>query len=235
MPIEVRLTKQRLGWPTEPPFLIPEAAAVHMRQAIARGQNAEAARSQRMQAYALAFPDLAAELQCSLRGELPSGLGRRHPDISCRCQGMATRAASGKVMNAMTARLSALTGGSADLDTSTKTALKVLVDFNPPSSDTDDTQGSNGGGWSHAGRNLHFGVREHAMGAVGEDGPTHQPAEQLARRRSHRGGRQPRHHALRRAQEHRPAGTASEHRVARSAKILQLRISQPTNHRLSSS
>lgn len=142
---------------------------------------------------------------------------------------MATRAASGKVMNAMAARLPALTGGSADLDTSTKTALQGFGDFNPPSTATDDTQGSNGGGWSKAGRNLHFGVREHTMGAivnglaahggfipygatflifcdymrpalrlaalmklhvvhvvthdslaVGEDGPTHQPVEQLA-------------------------------------------------------
>ena len=226
---EVRLTKQRLGWPTEPPFLIPEPALAHMRQAVARGQSAEAAWSQRMQALALAFPDLAAELQCSLRGELPAGWDADIPVFPADTTGMATRAASGKVMNAMAARLPALTGGSADLDTSTKTALKGFGDFNPPSAATDDTQGSNGGGWSHAGRNLHFGVREHAMGAivnglaahggfipygatflifcdymrpalrlaalmklhvvhvfthdslaVGEDGPTYQPVEQLA-------------------------------------------------------
>ncbi|MDI1252510.1 transketolase [Thermomonas sp.] len=226
---EVLLTKQRLGWPAEPPFLIPEAALVHMREALARGQNAEAAWSQRLQAYALAFPALAAELQLSLRGELPSGWDADIPIFPADLKGMATRAASGKVMNAMAARLPALTGGSADLDTSTKTALKGLGDFNPPSTDSDDTQGSNGGGWSRAGRNLHFGVREHAMGAivnglaahggfipygatflifcdymrpalrlaalmklhvvhvfthdslaVGEDGPTHQPVEQLA-------------------------------------------------------
>jgi transketolase len=226
---EVRLTKQRLGWPTEPPFLIPEAVLVHMREALARGQNAEATWSQRMQAYALAFPDLAAELQCSLSGELPSCWDADIPTFPADAKGMATRAASSKVMNAIAVRLPALTGGSADLDTSTKTALKDLGDFNPPSTDTDDTQGSNGGGWSPAGRNLHFGVREHAMGAivnglaahggfipfgatflifsdymrpairlaalmklhvvyvfthdslaVGEDGPTHQPLEQLA-------------------------------------------------------
>ncbi|MBC7480740.1 MAG: transketolase [Rhizobacter sp.] len=226
---EVRLTKQRLGWPTEPPFLIPEAVLVHMREALARGQNAEATWIQRMQAYALAFPDLAAELQCSLSGELPSGWDADIPTFPADAKGMATRAASSKVMNAIAVRLPALTGGSADLDTSTKTALKDLGDFNPPLTDTDDTQGSNGGGWSPAGRNLHFGVREHAMGAivnglaahggfipfgatflifsdymrpairlaalmklhvvyvfthdslaVGEDGPTHQPLEQLA-------------------------------------------------------
>ncbi|WP_029524219.1 transketolase [Polaromonas glacialis] len=226
---EVRLTKQRLSWPTEPPFLIPEPALAHMRQARARGQNAEATWSQRMQAYALAFPDLAAELQCSLRGELPSGWDADIPTFPADAKGMATRAASAKVMNAMAQRLPALTGGSADLDPSTKTVLKGGGDFNPPVTQTDDTQGADSGGWSPAGRNLHFGVREHAMGAivnglaahggfipfgatflifsdymrpairlaalmklhvvyvfthdslaVGEDGPTHQPVEQLA-------------------------------------------------------
>lgn len=226
---EIRLTKQRLSWPTEPPFLIPEPALAHMRQALARGQNAEATWSQRMQAYALAFPDLAAELQCSLRGELPSGWDADIPTFPADAKGMATRAASAKVMNAMAQRLPALTGGSADLDPSTKTALKGGGDFNPPVTQTDDTQGADSGGWSPAGRNLHFGVREHAMGAivnglaahggfipfgatflifsdymrpairlaalmklhvvyvfthdslaVGEDGPTHQPVEQLA-------------------------------------------------------
>ena len=226
---EVRLTKAHLGWPSEPPFLIPEAALAHMRGALVRGHKAEVEWSQRMQAYALAFPELASELQCSLRGELPSGWDADIPIFPTDAKGIATRAASGKVMNAMAARLPALTGGSADLDTSTKTALKGCGDFNPLATETDDTQGSNGGGWSQAGRNLHFGVREHAMGAivnglaahggfipfgatflifsdymrpairlaalmklhvvyvfthdslaVGEDGPTHQPVEQLA-------------------------------------------------------
>jgi transketolase len=144
-------------------------------------------------------------------------------------KGIATRIASAKVMNAIAPRLPALTGGSADLDPSTHTALKGFGDFNRPAGKDDDTQGSDGGGWSLAGRNLHFGVREHAMGAIvnglaahggtvpygstflifsdymrppirlaalmglhivhvfthdsialGEDGPTHQPVEQLA-------------------------------------------------------
>ncbi len=226
---EVRLTKQHLGWPNEPPFLIPDTALAHMRQALSRGARDEAAWDARMRAYTLDFPDLATELQCSLRGELPTGWDVDIPTFPADARGIATRAASGKVMNAMAQRLPALTGGSADLDTSTKTALKSLGDFNPPSTYTDDTQGSNGGGWSTAGRNLHFGVREHAMGAivnglaahggfipfgatflifsdymrpairlaalmklhvvyvfthdslaVGEDGPTHQPVEQLA-------------------------------------------------------
>jgi transketolase len=132
-------------------------------------------------------------------------------------------------MNAIAPRLPALMGGSADLDPSTHTALEGLGDFETLADHTDDTQGSTGGGWTYAGRNLHFGVREHAMGAIvnglaahggtvpygstflvfsdymrpairlaalmglhvvyvfthdsialGEDGPTHQPVEQLA-------------------------------------------------------
>ncbi|WP_372826427.1 transketolase [Polaromonas sp.] len=226
---EVRLTKQRLGWPTEPSFLIPEAVTARMREALTRGKRDEAVWDARMQAHALAFPDLAAELQCSLRGDLPAGWDIGIPVFPADDTGLATRAASAKVMNAMARRLPALTGGSADLDPSTKTALKGCGDFNPPVTQTDDTQGSDSGGWSQAGRNLHFGVREHAMGAivnglaahggfipygatflifcdymrpalrlaalmklhvvhvfthdslaVGEDGPTHQPVEQLA-------------------------------------------------------
>jgi transketolase len=226
---EVRLTKERLGWPTEPPFLIPEAALAHMREALVRGAREQAAWTARMQAYAQAFPDLAAELQRRLRGELPAGWDADVPVFPADAKGMATRVASGKVMNAVAPKLPGLVGGSADLDPSTKTALKDLGDFNPPQITGNDTQGSGGGGWSRAGRNLHFGVREHAMGAIvnglaahggfvpygatflifsdymrpairlaalaglhvvhvfthdsialGEDGPTHQPVEQLA-------------------------------------------------------
>ena len=137
-----------------------------MREALERGHNAETARSQRVHVYALAFPDLAAELRCSLHGELPSGWDADIPIFPADAKGMATRAALGKVVNAMAAWLPALTGGSAHPVTSTKTALKGLGDFNPASTDTDDSQGSNGGGWSQAVCNLHFGAREHAMGAI---------------------------------------------------------------------
>jgi transketolase len=226
---EVRLTKQRLGWPLDPPFLIPDAALAHLREALARGERDEAAWNARVRAHAQAFPDLADELARRLRGDLPPGWDADIPVFPADAKGMATRVASGKVMNAFAARLPALTGGSADLDPSTKTALAGLGDFNPRVTTGEDTQGSDGGGWSHAGRNLHFGVREHAMGAIvngiaahggfvpygatflifsdymrpairlaalmglhvvhvfthdsialGEDGPTHQPVEQLA-------------------------------------------------------
>ena len=226
---EVRLTKQNLGWPLEPPFLIPDSALLHFRQALTRGARDEAAWNERMAAYAQAFPQLAEELQRSLRGELPPDWDADIPVFPADAKGIATRVASGKVMNAIASRLPALTGGSADLDPSTHTELAKLGDFNPPANSDDDLQGSAGGGWSYAGRNLHFGVREHAMGAivngiaahggaipygatflifsdymrppirlaalmglhvvhvfthdsiaVGEDGPTHQPVEQLA-------------------------------------------------------
>lgn len=163
---EVRLTKQTLGWPTEPPFLIPEPALVHFRAALTRGARDEATWNDRMAAYAQAFPDLAQELRRSLRGELPTGWDADIPVFPADAKGIATRVASGKVMNAIAPRLPALTGGSADLDLSTLTALKGFGDFNPPAGKDVDTQGSDAGGWSYAGRNLHFGVREHAMGAI---------------------------------------------------------------------
>jgi transketolase len=203
---EVRLTKQALGWPLEPSFLIPAPALAHFREALARGARSEAAWNERLATYAKAFPDLAGELRQRIGNELPPGWDADIPVFPADGKGIATRVASGKVMNAIAPRLPALTGGSADLDSSTHTELK----------------GMNG-------RNLHFGVREHAMGAIvngmaahgatipygatflifsdymrppirlaalmrlhvvhvfthdsialGEDGPTHQPVEQLA-------------------------------------------------------
>ena len=230
---DVRKTKEKLNWPTEPAFLVPEAALAHFRQALERGAKAEADWNDRLVAYAHAFPEQASELQSSLRGELPAGWNAEIPVFPADAKGLATREASGKIMNAAAPKLPALTGGSADLDPSTKTPLKGFGDFNPPLTAGEDTQGSEGGGWSYAGRNLHFGVREHAMGAIanglaahggiiaygatfllfsdymrppirlaalsrlhvihvfthdsialGEDGPTHQPIEQLANLRA---------------------------------------------------
>jgi len=230
---DVRQTKQTLGWPTEPDFLIPEAVLAHFRTARERGAQAEAAWNASLNSYAATFPDLAKELQGRLRAELPSGWDTDIPVFDADEQGLATREASGKVMNAIAPKLPALTGGSADLDPSTKTTLKGLGDFNPPAMKHTGHQGAVSAYWSYTGRNLHFGVREHAMGAivnglaahggfipygatflifsdylrpsirlaalmglhvvhvfthdsiaVGEDGPTHQPVEQLANLRA---------------------------------------------------
>ena len=130
---DVRKTKRNLGWPTEPDFLIPEEALAFFREALPRGARDEAAWNERMKAYAQAYPDLAQELRRSLRGELPPGWDADIPVFAADAKGMATRVASGKVMNAIAPKLPALAGGSADLDPSTHTALKGLGDFNPPS------------------------------------------------------------------------------------------------------
>jgi transketolase len=163
---EVRLTKQKLGWPTEPSFLIPEAALAHFRTAVERGARDQAAWNDRMAAYERAFPEVAQELRRSLRGERSPGWDADISTFPADAEGIATRVASGKVMNAIAARLPALTGGSADLDPSTYTVLQGFGDFHPAPGENTDTQGSSGGGWSYAGRNVHFGVREHAMGAI---------------------------------------------------------------------
>jgi transketolase len=163
---EVRLTKEKLGWPAEPPFLIPEPARARFREAVARGARDQGAWNDRMAAHARAFPELAQELRRSVRGELPPGWDADIPVFPADPRGVATRVASGRTMSAIAPRLPALTGGSADLDPSTHTALPGLGDFSPPPARDDDLQGSAGGGWSFAGRNLHFGVREHAMGAI---------------------------------------------------------------------
>jgi transketolase len=161
----VLATKKKLGWPTEPDFLIPPESLQRFREVQSFGASAESAWKQTFQAYAQAYPDLAAELDCRMRNELPPGWDADIPVFAADKKGMATREASGKVMNAIAPKLAALFGGSADLDPSTKTGLKNLGDFNAPRPGGDE-QGSEGGGWSHAGRNLHFGVREHAMGAI---------------------------------------------------------------------
>jgi transketolase len=225
---EVKLTKENLGWPVEPPFYVPDEALAHFRQALERGRQAEETWHAMFGAYSKEHSDLAQELEQLINGELPDGWDTDIPVFPADAKGMKTRVASGKVMNAIAPKLPALIGGSADLNPSTHTALKGLGDFESPEA-TGDMQGSVGGGWSYAGRNLHFGVREHGMGAIlngmavhgglipfgatflifsdymrptirlaalmqqhviyvfthdsiglGEDGPTHQPVEQLA-------------------------------------------------------
>ncbi|HUS98027.1 MAG TPA: transketolase [Hyphomicrobiaceae bacterium] len=226
---EVKLTKQALGWPLDPPFYIPDNALAHFRLALENGKQAEAEWDMIFSEYSKAFPSLAKELEQGVAGELPEGWDTDIPVFPADPKGMATRATSGKVLNAIGQKLPRLIGGSADLDPSTRTAITAMGDFENPREEAGNLQGSTGGGWSYAGRNLHFGVREHAMGsianglavhggvipytatflifsdymrppirlaalmeqgvifvfthdsiAVGEDGSTHQPIEQLA-------------------------------------------------------
>jgi transketolase len=161
---EVRLTKENLDWPTEPPFRVPEAALAHFREATTRGAEAEADWNERFGRYADVYPELARDLKQRLGSELPDGWDADIPAFPADEDGMATRVAAGKVVNAIAPRVPALMGGSGDLDPSTHSALKEQGDFEQPSDA--ECEGSQGGGWSFRGRNLHFGVREHAMGSI---------------------------------------------------------------------
>ncbi len=148
---ELNGAKEALGWPLEPRFYIPEAALAFFRQAASRGPAQEAAWQARFEAYRAAYPDLAAELERRLAGELPDGWDDGLPEFPADPKGLASRASSGKVLNAIAAVLPDLMGGSADLAPSTNTWLA-----NTPAFSAED----------RTGRNIHFGVREHGMGAI---------------------------------------------------------------------
>jgi transketolase len=226
---EVMLTKKNLDWPVAPPFYVPDEVANHLRQAVESGRRAESEWNTKLASYEKLYPELAHELSQVMKGALPKGWDANIPQFPEDAKGMATRAASGKVIAAISTKLPAFIGGSADLNPSTQTELKDAGNFENPEMAVGDLQGSAGGGWSYAGRNLQFGVREHGMGtilnglaahgatipfgatfltfsdymrppirlaalmgmrvvyvfthdsiAMGEDGPTHQPVEQIA-------------------------------------------------------
>ena len=163
---EVRLTKENLGWPVGPPFLVPEAVEQHCRQAVHRGRLVEAEWHQKFAAYETQYPALARELRLLIAGELPLGWDANMPQFPADAKGLATRVASGHIMEAISRTLPGLIGGSADLNPSTYTELHEAGNFESPAMAVGDLQGSARGGWSYAGRNLQFGVREHAMGAI---------------------------------------------------------------------
>lgn len=163
---EVLLTKQKLSWPTEPTFYIPERTREHFGKAIERGKFAETEWRDKFSAYAREFPHLAKAFQQVMHSELPDEWDKDIPVFPADAKGMATRVAGGKVLNAVAPRLPALIGGSADLNPSTLTALSGLGDFEPVKMYLCDKQGAVAGVWGFAGRNLYFGVREHAMGAI---------------------------------------------------------------------
>ena len=148
---ELALAKQNLGWPTEPRFFIPEDTLEFYRQAVTRGGKAEDEWKLRFEAYRRIHPDLGKELERRLKGDLPSDWQSALPTFPADPKGMATRASSGKVLNALAAKLPELIGGSADLAPSNNTKLDGY-----PAFQKDSPQG----------RNFHFGVREHAMGAA---------------------------------------------------------------------
>jgi transketolase len=158
-------TKKTLGYPSLEPFFVPPEALANLRACVDRGRKAQAAWSVRFDAYRKAHRDLAAEFERVMDGELPAGWDQGIPAFATTDKPIATRAAGGKVLNAIAARVHEVVGGSADLNPSTETALAGGGDFEPAALGG-DRQGAVGGEWGYGGRNLQFGVREHAMGAV---------------------------------------------------------------------
>ncbi len=147
----LRATKMALDWPQEPAFLVPDEARAHLGQAVERGARRQADWEALFTAYGRAHPDLVTTFDQAVHGALPDGWDAGVPVFTPEQGPMATRSASGKVMNALAGRIPTFTGGSADLAPSTKTLLIGYGDF----------------GFTDAcGHNVHFGVREHAMGAI---------------------------------------------------------------------
>ena len=164
---EVRAAKEALGWPVEPPFLIPDEALAHFRAAVERGSQQEKEWRDRVTAYEVAFPEPARELARRFREELPDGWETGLASFPADPKGVATRKASETVWQSLASRIPEHVGGSADLDPTTFTWLKEQGDFEAPARPrTDGAHGAVGGVWGFAGRNLHFGVREHAMGSA---------------------------------------------------------------------
>ena len=226
---ELQAAKKALGWPTMDKFYLPEDAVKFFRDAGGKGAKVQSGWQQKFDAYKKDFPSEAAEFEQFASGKLPSEWDADLPKWKPGDKPIATRAAGGQVMNALAKHIHNLVGGSADLNPSTNTALKGEGDFQPTEFGGPSVQGAVGSAWGYAGRNVAFGVREHAMGAavngmaahggllpysatflvfsdymkpairlgalsklkvfyvfthdsigVGEDGPTHEPIEQLA-------------------------------------------------------
>lgn len=165
-PEDVKLTKEKLGWPVEPDFLIPAEALDHFRAAVDVGKKLSFKWEEQMIIYAQKYPELAKELRSLIHDNIPADWDKDITPFATDSKGMATRAASGKVMQAFFKHLPGFIGGSADLNTSTNTELKDAGNFESPAMQQGDLQGAAGGVWGYDGRNIQYGVREHAMGAV---------------------------------------------------------------------
>jgi transketolase len=148
---ELNGAKAKLGWPLEPRFLIPEEVHAHLRQAVARGAQLESEWTSLLAGYRAAFPDLAAEFARRTSAALAPGWEAALPVAAPDAKGVATRVSSGAVINALAPVLPELLGGSADLTPSNNTWIKSSVAIQSE---------------AREGRNIHFGVREHAMGSI---------------------------------------------------------------------
>jgi len=167
---EARLTKRSLGWPEDRPFWVPDDVLREFRTAVGRGADLEASWGRRLDAYRGAHPDRARDFERALAGDLPEGWEAHLPSFTPADGEMATRDASSTVLTKVAGTIRNLIGGSGDLDPSTRTMLKGEGDFESPllprAGDGPPTQGAAGGTWGYAGRNIHFGIREHAMTAT---------------------------------------------------------------------
>ncbi|HXE09998.1 MAG TPA: transketolase [Verrucomicrobiae bacterium] len=152
-PEELKATKMKLGWPVEPDFYVPEEALEQMRSSVQHGARLEKAWENRFKAYKESFPQLAKELTGLTNGKRSDNWQKLLPAFSPDEKPLATREASGAAMNAVAPALPLFVGGSADLGPSNNTTLKDFTDIAGPV-------------WNKHARNLHFGVREHAMGGI---------------------------------------------------------------------
>ena len=167
---EVRLTKRALGWPEDKSFYIPDEALAQFRKSVEQGRDLEAQWHRRVDGLHAADPQLADKLRQTLAGELPKGWDAALPRFTPADGEMATRDAGQKTIVALAEVIPNLVGGSGDLDPSTRTALKGKGDFESPNFTPPEgappTQGMVGGPLGYGGRNIHFGIREHAMAAI---------------------------------------------------------------------
>ena len=148
---EIKLTKEALGYPSQEPFFVSDEALAHWRRTAVNGAALQNGWLKEYTAYANAHPDLAKELDRRLKGELPAGWEEALPTFTAKDGSVATRSASGKVLNAIGPKIPELIGGSADLAGSTNTIMKDAGHFSAE---------------DYRGRNFHFGIREHGMGSV---------------------------------------------------------------------
>ncbi len=165
-PEEVTATKKNLGWPLEPKFFIPEEVRAHFQKMADQGKKLEEEWKRKLESCEKALPGFVKKWKQSMNLELPEGWAKDIPDFPADPKGVATRAAGGKIMNALAPHAPFLIGGSADLNPSTNTVLKGRGNFQPPRAEESPVQGAEPGPWSYSGANIHFGVREHAMGSI---------------------------------------------------------------------
>lgn len=164
-PDEVKATKENLGWPADEVFYIPGEALENFRSSVDRGARWQNEWQNTWEAYAQAHPELAAELKLVMQRKLPEGWDSDIPTFAPG-KSVATRVSGGEVLNAIAPKIPTLIGGSADLNPSTKTALNGLGNFQNPKHNLADAQGLVGKTADFAGRNIAYGVREHAMAGI---------------------------------------------------------------------